>query len=896
MTTKNAALKLAAKNRLKKDELDKKKAEEEEEKQRLLAEASGNAGQKWFATPDTVSDDAVPSVPMEQSPNWVMQDPPEQEVEAPLPQSIARVPEAPKAVEYAKIFGQDTGDLKKIETGSYDEGREAEGGEKIHKGVDLAVPIGTPVMSIADGTVTRVGDVFDPNAKKWKKGSGYGDPYVNGNHIQVTDSSGRVFSYLHLNSQPVLKVGDKVTAGQQIGSSGNTGYWLKGGVYGRVGSHLHLEVRDPSLVSSTNKRGHINPWSLLEGGAPHEVTQQIARTEDGEAIGEEYLSGAVTAEQYQAMTPLERAHHKAETDTEKLRGFRDQADAARKTLQSSTRNLRITREAELALAQREALRRKSEEDDSLAKDAQNIYTSSVEVRNARIAKGDAEIADLVSRRKNNPWAMFGFVDRDGKRSAGRTAFTLAAGIGLIANAFATFKTAKKRNKVPFIAADLVKSAINMDLGMQQLEIQAARGLGRELSESARVAMQNGKNLAEQRVLLRNARFKAIESELNKKKNALGLPDLVLTKGIKTGAISIEDLEVVRKYTKKDGSEGSVTEKAKEVKNISDAFDLFGTLVNLHIAQENHQDLSESLKGELDIRGMEKELATSQARADEDDKRRAHAELMSAGGPKARQKRLSDSQKDSITTSREVIRYFMELKDIIRDTGDKPFRKLLGESVAMWDTRSNPKKGEEMNSWLLRLEYYTKNIESISVATDLARAIEIKTLVGAMIKRLIEPGNLNEGETLEGRANVPLWGDPERLAERIDEILDRLGANLGANYMGGTDQDRHRMDAVFRSLPDRGKYSKKAKLYLNELRKGWQSEGESLSPEARAGYAAEKAGRDRKALAMAPRRPLGDVDFKEAEDKAKKGKKDIERVYAKKELGKRYGDVYDDVTF
>ena len=86
-----------------------------------------------------------------------------------------------------------------------------------HKGIDWATPIGTAVMASSGGTVTRAG---------W--GSGYG--YV----VYIQHADGRETRYGHL-SKVLVSVGQKVSQGQKIALSGNTGR--------STGPHLHFEIR-----------------------------------------------------------------------------------------------------------------------------------------------------------------------------------------------------------------------------------------------------------------------------------------------------------------------------------------------------------------------------------------------------------------------------------------------------------------------------------------------------------------------------------------------------------------------------------------------------------------------------------------------------------------------------
>lgn len=86
-----------------------------------------------------------------------------------------------------------------------------------HTGIDLAVPVGTPVRTTMDGKVIHAG---------WND-QGYG------NLVIVENGAYRTY-YAHLSSIPV-SVGDEVAAGSTVGLSGNTGH--------STGPHLHYEIR-----------------------------------------------------------------------------------------------------------------------------------------------------------------------------------------------------------------------------------------------------------------------------------------------------------------------------------------------------------------------------------------------------------------------------------------------------------------------------------------------------------------------------------------------------------------------------------------------------------------------------------------------------------------------------
>jgi murein DD-endopeptidase MepM/ murein hydrolase activator NlpD len=90
------------------------------------------------------------------------------------------------------------------------------GGRRMHKGVDFAGPMGTPLYSTADGVVTHAG---------WL--SGYG------RLVKIKHDFGIETRYAHLAKLNV-KVGQRVSRGDRIGDMGASG---------RVtGVHLHYEV------------------------------------------------------------------------------------------------------------------------------------------------------------------------------------------------------------------------------------------------------------------------------------------------------------------------------------------------------------------------------------------------------------------------------------------------------------------------------------------------------------------------------------------------------------------------------------------------------------------------------------------------------------------------------
>ena len=89
--------------------------------------------------------------------------------------------------------------------------------KELHKGVDIAAAIGTPVVAPGDGTVLFSGEM---------DGGGFG--------VTIDHQGGLVTSYGHLRDTAVIK-GQAVSRGQVIGHVGDSGQ--------STGPHLHYETR-----------------------------------------------------------------------------------------------------------------------------------------------------------------------------------------------------------------------------------------------------------------------------------------------------------------------------------------------------------------------------------------------------------------------------------------------------------------------------------------------------------------------------------------------------------------------------------------------------------------------------------------------------------------------------
>ena len=88
---------------------------------------------------------------------------------------------------------------------------------RMHKGIDIAAPVGTPVVAAAGGKVTYA---------DWNSG-GYG------NLVEITHPDGSVTLYAH-NNRILVREGQEVSQGEQIAEMGSTGY--------STGPHSHFEV------------------------------------------------------------------------------------------------------------------------------------------------------------------------------------------------------------------------------------------------------------------------------------------------------------------------------------------------------------------------------------------------------------------------------------------------------------------------------------------------------------------------------------------------------------------------------------------------------------------------------------------------------------------------------
>ncbi|HEY9802163.1 MAG TPA: peptidoglycan DD-metalloendopeptidase family protein [Leptolyngbyaceae cyanobacterium] len=102
---------------------------------------------------------------------------------------------------------------------------------RMHRGIDIAAPVGTPIYASADGTVEKAG---------WNNG-GYG------RLVDIRHPDGSLTRYAH-NNRILVRVGQEVRQGQQIAEMGSTGF--------STGPHSHFEIH-------ASGKGAVNPIAML---------------------------------------------------------------------------------------------------------------------------------------------------------------------------------------------------------------------------------------------------------------------------------------------------------------------------------------------------------------------------------------------------------------------------------------------------------------------------------------------------------------------------------------------------------------------------------------------------------------------------------------------------------
>jgi murein DD-endopeptidase MepM/ murein hydrolase activator NlpD len=107
------------------------------------------------------------------------------------------------------------------------------GDRRLHRGIDISAPVGTPIWAVADGTVITA---------EWDNSYG--------NFVEIRHGDGTVTLYAHADKLFVAK-GQQVKQGEAIAAVGSTGR--------SSGPHLHFEVLPDGKIP-------VDPMAYLTGG------------------------------------------------------------------------------------------------------------------------------------------------------------------------------------------------------------------------------------------------------------------------------------------------------------------------------------------------------------------------------------------------------------------------------------------------------------------------------------------------------------------------------------------------------------------------------------------------------------------------------------------------------
>jgi murein DD-endopeptidase MepM/ murein hydrolase activator NlpD len=132
-----------------------------------------------------------------------------------------------------------------------------------HQGVDLIISKGNPVRSVASGVVSRIKCDETFSGRKDCDVDGYPGKGGCGWMLEIRHPGKIMTRYCHLLRRPELQVGQKVTAGQVVATSGNSG--------NSSGDHLHFEVHRNNDRSSASA---VDPVQFMaDHGSPLGASQ-----------------------------------------------------------------------------------------------------------------------------------------------------------------------------------------------------------------------------------------------------------------------------------------------------------------------------------------------------------------------------------------------------------------------------------------------------------------------------------------------------------------------------------------------------------------------------------------------------------------------------------------------
>lgn len=131
-----------------------------------------------------------------------------------------------------------------------------------HCGVDLDGPRGRPIVAVAAGTVVRV------------ELSELGLDGRSGRYVRIEHDDGTLTSYMHMDDVAAVRVGDRISAGQYLGTLGATA------VYSSA-PHLHFALEVPSrpgLHGDITDTHYVDPAPFLVRSTitppPHAIAER----------------------------------------------------------------------------------------------------------------------------------------------------------------------------------------------------------------------------------------------------------------------------------------------------------------------------------------------------------------------------------------------------------------------------------------------------------------------------------------------------------------------------------------------------------------------------------------------------------------------------------------------
>jgi len=132
-----------------------------------------------------------------------------------------------------------------------------------HCGVDLDGPRGRPLVAVAAGTVVRV------------ELSELGLDGRSGRYVRIEHDDGTLTAYMHMDDVANVRVGDRVTAGQYIGTLGATAVFASA-------PHVHFSLEvpaQPGLHGDNTNTHYVDPAPFLARSTIAPITRPVTNAE-----------------------------------------------------------------------------------------------------------------------------------------------------------------------------------------------------------------------------------------------------------------------------------------------------------------------------------------------------------------------------------------------------------------------------------------------------------------------------------------------------------------------------------------------------------------------------------------------------------------------------------------